>query len=542
MGSNFAFMNELTIHSSLVQTNVQNFYEQAASAEKNITKDIWMALCNVREAAEYACRILVVHHNIPFKTAGLKGYVGRDNRFTKNIDVYMLANLRVISNKTTNANSENAVSAREAIELLYQVAKDLYYLLGGKGTINPLKLETIEESAIGKQTTIPTVEQLFCMIQEPVKTGIIKDGLDGGASKIGAMEQTINDILGILNQGDAKLVSKEQFESGLIKLEGAMNKQFELGKNDTIRRYQELEMKFDGIQSAMDKNSIQMDDLESKLTILLSQMDNIQIKQQNTMEYVAKIMESTDKIMESFVKINEQNLEAIGEGAKYILGEIKKASVSCADIFNHFTEEIKTTAKRYEESKRQEARNQNQVFNQRQKPLQKRTVKMPDWKLPGIEHVFRFAKNWSVTQRHTSYRLLYTMAVLMIAGWLAISYLGFTQEMYPLIPWKIGMFFWYLVTWSIEVLAKLCVGFTLVRIGCYGITLVHAKKKLRKKHVMKVVRKLIGAAMVLGLGMYIHQHFYEAARVYLGWKQTLLTDSMDIIQYYFREIFYNWGY
>lgn len=542
MGSNFAFMNELTIHSSLVQTNVQNFYEQAASAEKNLIKDIWMALCNTREAAEYACRILVVHNNIPFKATGLKGYVGQDNRFTQNIDAHMLENLKVISNKTTKAHRENTESARTGIEHLYQVAKDLFYLLGGKGTIKPLKLDAVEGKATGKQTAIPSVEELFHMIEEPVKAGIIKDGLDGGASKIGAMERTINDILGILNKGDIKFVSKEQFESALTKLEGSMNKQFELGKNETMRRYRELETKFDGIQAAMDKNSMQMDDLESKLTILLSQMDHIQAKQQNTFEYVAKIMESTDKIMENFVRINEQNLAALGEGAKYILGEIKKASASCADILTHFTEEIKTSAKRYEESKRQETRYKQEAHKNRQNTVQKRTFTMPNWKLPGIEKLFHFAKTWSITQKHTSYRLLYAITVLMIEGWLAISYFGFTQEMYPLVPWKIAMLTWYFTTWCIEVLAKLCMGFTLVRVCCYGITLIHARKKLQKNYVMKVARKLIGAAIVLGLGMYIHEHFYWAARNYLGWKQILLADGLDIIQYYFREIFYSWGY
>ena len=273
MKSNFSFMNELAIHSSLVQTNVQNFVEQATIAQLNFTKNIWMALCSTREAAEYACRIIVLKNEMSFTANGLQGYVGRANAFTRTVDAGLLEDLKYISSRTTKAHKENGMAGKEAIERLYQVAKKLYGLLGGKEPVNPPKLNLDVNAAVTKNKTIPTVAQLFDMIEKPIKEGIIKDGLDGGAGKVAQMEKTIDDILELLKQGDSKFISKDEFQGALKKLEDGMKRQFEFGKSEVLRKNREIKTKLDAIERSMGENAIQMDDLEAKLTLLLTQMD-----------------------------------------------------------------------------------------------------------------------------------------------------------------------------------------------------------------------------------------------------------------------------
>lgn len=84
----------------------------------------------------------------------------------------------------------------------------------------------------------------------------------------------------------------------------------------------------------------------------------------------------------------------------------------------------------------------------------------------------------------------------------------------------------------IGVLVKVCFGFTLFRMGCYGITYVRSRKKFTKKQAMMLTRRLIFALLVLNSGLYIHRHFYGMAQMYVPWKQTLLADTMEMIQYY----------
>lgn len=541
MKSNFSFMNELAISSSIVQTNVQNFVEQATIAQLNFTKNIWMALCSTREAAEYACRIIVLKNEMSFTANGLQGYVGRANAFTRTVDTGLLEDLKYISSRTTKAHKENGMAAKEAIERLYQVAKKIYGLLGGKEPVNPPKLNLDANAAVTKNETIPTVAQLFDMIEKPIKEGIIKDGLDGGAGKVAQMEKTIDDILELLKQGDSKFISKDEFQGALKKLEDGMKRQFEFGQSEVLRKNREIETKLDAIERSMGKNAIQMDDLEAKLTLLLTQMDGVQTKQQNNMEYVAKIMESTDKILDNFVKINEQNLAALSEGTKFILKEIKKASDRCADIFNHFSEEMKASNQKYQESRNRKENNPARELKRNSASSSFHSPNWKSWKLPGLETVFRFAKTWQITEKCSYYTLAYTLAVLMLFSWFGISYTGFKQEMNQVLLWKAGLIFWYFITWSIGVLVKVCFGFTLFRMVCYGITYVRSRKKFTKKQAMMLTRRLIFALLILNAGLYIHRHFYEMAQVFVPWKQTLLADTMEMIQYYFREIFYNWG-
>ena len=166
MKSNFSFMNELAISSSLIQTNVQNFVEQATIAQQNFSKNIWTSLCNTREAAEYVCRIIVLINVMSFKANGLQGYVGRENAFTRKVDAGLLEDLKFISSRTTKVHKENGMACKEAIERLYQVAKKLYGLLGGKEPINPPNLTLDANAAVTRNETIPTVSDLFSMIEK----------------------------------------------------------------------------------------------------------------------------------------------------------------------------------------------------------------------------------------------------------------------------------------------------------------------------------------------------------------------------------------
>lgn len=537
-------MNELAISSSLLQTNVQNFVEQATIAQSKFMENIWMALCSTREAAEYACRIIALKNDMTFTANGLQGYVGRANAFTRKADAGLIEDLKYISSRTTKVHRENGVAAKEAIEKLYQIAQKIYGLLGGKEPIYPTNLNLDAKAAGTDKQMIPTARQLFDSIKKPMEEEIIKNGMDGGAGKIAQMERTIDDVLNLLKQGDSKFVSKEEFEAALKKLEDGMTRQFELGKSEVLRKNREIETKLDAIEQFMNNNSIQIDDLEAKLTLLLSQMDGVQTRQQNNMEYVAKIMESTDKILDNFVKLNEQNLAALSEGAKFILKEIKKASDHCADIFSHFAEEMKESNQKYHESK---SRKDNSPIREPQRNSaysSARRFNSPNskkWKLPGLESVFRFAKAWQITAKCSIYKLAYTLVVLMLFSWIGISYTGFRQEMNQVLLWKAGLIFWYFITWTIGVLTKFCFGFTLFRMGCYGITYIRSRKKFTKKQAMMLIRRLIFALLILNAGLYIHSHFYRMAQIYVPWKQTLLTDTLEMIQYYFKEIFYSWG-
>lgn len=62
-----------------------------------------MALCSTREAAEYACRIIVLKNEMSFTANGLQGYVGRANAFTRKVDAGLLEDLKYISSRTTKA-------------------------------------------------------------------------------------------------------------------------------------------------------------------------------------------------------------------------------------------------------------------------------------------------------------------------------------------------------------------------------------------------------------------------------------------------------
>ncbi|HAU87170.1 MAG TPA: hypothetical protein DCW90_17290 [Lachnospiraceae bacterium] len=221
------------------------------------------------------------------------------------------------------------------------------------------------------------------------------------------MEKTIDDILELLKQGDSKFISKDEFQGALKKLEDGMKRQFEFGQSEVLRKNREIETKLDAIERFMGENAIQMDDLEAKLTLLLTQMDGVQTKQQNNMEYVAKIMESTDKILDNFVKINEQNLAALSEGTKFILKEIKKASDRCADIFNRFSEGMKVSNQKYHESRNRKENNPARESKRNSVSSSFHSPNWKNWKLPGIESVFRFAKSWQITEKCSYYTLAF---------------------------------------------------------------------------------------------------------------------------------------
>jgi len=462
MRSNFCFLNELTINSSLVQKNVHNFCENAANAESNYNKNIWNTLCYIREAAYCSCKIIQLQNQQKFEAEGLHDYVGRKNAFKKMLDADILLHLDFIDKNTIKAYRDDFDIAKQSMSHLFEISKYLYKLLGGKADIQSFSLLLKEEIPQDIKKEIPSVADLFAKIQRPVKEGIIKDGVDGGLGRMQEMQGTIDDVLKLLKHVDSNFIKEDEFHSALIKLEEGMKKQYEFGRADTSRQIREIETKFDSIQNSKGQNSITLEDLEAKLTLLLNQMDSVQAKQKNNMEYVAKIMDSTDKIMDNFVKLNEQNLTIVTEGTKYILSEIKKASSKCNDIIKNFTEEIKATEQKYRNSKINTYPQNEQMPNNFRNPVKSKTTqprRHTNWQLPKVVSLCKLSETLQLTERNKYYARLYTLIVTLLAWWITFSYIGYTRDLTTSVFWKAGFISWYFITWSIALLAK--VGFEL---------------------------------------------------------------------------------
>ena len=590
----FSFLTELTVSSERMQASLQEAYEYAVRAERNIETNPERYCSFVRESARYLTKAYGIGAGLPAPDSyGLDNYA-TDRDYEDRLSGDLGTQLTYLRRYTAHSRGQASMDTRvNLVRYLHSYAKGIYHELGGKGRPSDRKISVPSAPPVKERFPQSSDKQESDRMIEELLREIIPDGAaaeqiaretrDLQKSCMEDMNVQVRDmrtqIKGLLENFSGRFgAMEEQMQRELQDLRKEIDQKLQKMSQDSqnqnaaqarsLRQFQDL---LDQILSARSRQILSQDDLMARLSALEEKLDQIEKKNEASQSEMQQFARDLAQTVASYYQDNRQPLEELGGVVRDLGVGLLRAGKTCLQTAAAFAQKAGAAAEKITQETRQQADQLVREAKRRAeeasdkdvspKPERSSAAKQKTQKsIPGTSfgagigpYIRSLFDGWSLGK--WCKRLSVSESLKLHSAWNAFCVTGLllyfllfyvlASDHVMALPALIARFsgcLWYALSFFLFPMARLSLYFTAIRIAA-GL-LDRFLRKLPVRHVpfwKKAARAAVLAVILYFLSRYCYENFYRIARDGFGWKQLFLAAGPGEVGNMVRWCLTVWG-